>query len=421
MSLLVLGLNHKTAPVEIRERVVFEPTSLQQALAGLTALAGVNEAAIISTCNRTEIYCTLDSPAPAGRELLDWFHDWHEIEPGDIEKCLYSHHDRDAVRHLLRVACGLDSMILGEPQIAGQLKDAWRTALAHETVGPELGRLFQHAFAVAKEIRTETAIGANPVSVAFAAVALARQIFGELGRRHALMIGAGETIELVARHLRSAGIGGIVVANRDPQRAVHLAEGFEGRGIGLSQLPEVLHEADILISSTASTLPILGKGAVEQALKRRRHRPMFMVDIAVPRDIEPEIGHLDDVFLYTVDDLHGVIEDNKAARRAAAEQAESIVETQVERFLAWQRSLGAVDTIRNFRAQADDIRARTLEQARQQLEQGRSPEETLAYLADTLTSRLIHNPTVALRRAGENEREDLIAAAHDLFDLDEPS
>jgi len=232
------------------------------------------------------------------------------------------------------------------------------------------------------------------------------------------MIGAGETIELAARHLSGAGIGSLVVANRDPQRSVHVAEPFGGRGIALSQLPEVLHEADIVISSTASTLPILGKGAVEQALKRRRHRPMFMVDIAVPRDIEPEIGTLDDVFLYTVDDLQGVIDDNMAARRAAADEAEAIVEERIEQFLAWRRSLGAVDTIRDFRNQAEDVRARTLEQARQAMAQGRSPEEALEYLADTLTSRLIHNPTVALRRAGEEEREELLAAARALFDLD---
>lgn len=421
MSLLVLGLNHTTAPVDIRERVVFEPARLQHALAGLTALSGIHEAAIVSTCNRTEIYCSLDSPAVDDRTLPEWFHGWHELDRDDIERCLYTYRDRDAVRHLLRVAAGLDSMILGEPQITGQLKEAWRTALAQGCVGPELGRLFQHAFAAAKEIRTETAIGASPVSVAFAAVTLARQIFGALERRQVLMIGAGETIELVGRHLHSSGVGGLIVANRDPQRAEDVAAPLGGRAIGLAQIPDVLHEADILVSSTASTLPILGKGAVEQALKRRRHRPMFMVDIAVPRDIEPEIGRLDDVFLYTVDDLHGVIEEGMAARRAAADQAESIIETQVERFLVWQRSLGAVDTIRAFREQADDIRGRTLEQARQALQQGRTPDEVLEYLADTLTARLIHNPTVALRRAGEDERSELIAAARDLFDLDDSS
>jgi glutamyl-tRNA reductase len=418
MSLLALGLNHTTAPVEIRERVVFEPTSLQHALAGLTALPDVREAAIISTCNRTEIYCSLGSDPPGHDALLDWFHQWHGFERERIEPCMYRLADRDVVRHLLRVACGLDSMILGEPQIAGQLKEAWRTAQAAQSIGTELGRLFQHAFTVAKEVRTETGIGVNPVSVAFAAVTLARQIFGDLDERGALMIGAGETIELAARHLSAAGIGSLVVANRDPQRSVHVAEPFGGRGIALSQLPEVLHEADIVISSTASTLPILGKGAVEQALKRRRHRPMFMVDIAVPRDIEPEIGTLDDVFLYTVDDLQGVIKDNMAARRAAADEAEAIVEERIEQFIAWRRSLGAVDTIRDFRTQADEIRARTLDQARQAMAQGRSPEEALEYLADTLTSRLIHNPTVALRRAGEDEHEELLAAARSLFDLD---
>lgn len=421
MSLLVLGLNHTTAPVDIRERVVFEPARLQHALAGLTALSGIHEAAIVSTCNRTEIYCSLDSPAVEDRTLPEWFHGWHELDRDEIERCLYTYRDRDAVRHLLRVAAGLDSMILGEPQITGQLKEAWRTALTQGCVGPELGRLFQHAFAAAKEIRTETAIGASPVSVAFAAVTLARQIFGALERRQVLMIGAGETIELVGRHLHSSGVGGLIVANRDPQRAEDVAAPLGGRAIGLAQIPDVLHEADILVSSTASTLPILGKGAVEQALKRRRHRPMFMVDIAVPRDIEPEIGRLDDVFLYTVDDLHGVIEEGMAARRAAADQAETIIETQVERFLVWQRSLGAVDTIRTFREQADDIRGRTLEQARQALQQGRTPDEVLEYLADTLTARLIHNPTVALRRAGEDERSELIAAARDLFGLDDSS
>lgn len=420
MSLLTLGVNHTTAPVEIRERVVFEPAGLGRALAGLTEVAGVHEAAIVSTCNRTEIYCALDSPADTDRAIVDWFHQWHELDRGEIERCLYRHADVDVVRHLMRVASGLDSMVLGEPQITGQLKDAWRAAITHETLGPELGKLFQHAFAVAKEVRTDTAIGTNPVSVAFAAITLARQIFGDLGRLTALVIGAGETIELAARHLHGAGLRDLIVANRDAQRAIRLAEPFGGRGIALGQLPAILPEADILVSSTASTLPILGKGAVEQALKRRRRRPMFMVDIAVPRDIEPEIGRLPDVFLYTVDDLQGVIEENMAARRQAASEAEAIIEDRVEQFLAWQRSLGAVDTIKECRARADEIRARTLEQARRMVEQGHAPEDALAFLAHTLTSRLLHNPTVALRHAGRDERAELIEAARELFDLDGP-
>ena len=335
-----------------------------------------------------------------------------------MEPCLYRHFDADVVRHLLRVASGLDSMVLGEPQIAGQLKDAFRAAQTHGTIGPELGKLFQHAFAVAKEVRTETAIGANPVSVAFAAITLAKQIFGDLGDVTALLVGAGETIELAGRHLHGAGVRDLIVANRDAQRAIGLAARYAGRGVGLAQLPEVLHEADVVITSTASTLPLLGKGAVEQALKRRRHRPMFMVDIAVPRDIEPEIGRLDDVFLYTVDDLRGVIEENLAARHAAAGEAEEIIAAQVEHFLAWQRSLGAVDTIKDFRGQADGIRQRTLAQARRMLEQGRPPEDALDFLAHTLTTRLLHNPTVALRHAGRDNRAELIAMARELFDLD---
>jgi len=418
MSLLTLGLNHTTAPVEVRERVVFEPAGLGEALAGLTGIPGVQEAAIVSTCNRTEIYCALDSPAERNGAIVNWFHDWHQLPPDAIERCLYRYEDAQVIRHLMRVASGLDSMILGEPQIAGQLKDAYRVAVAHETVGPELGKLFQHVFAVAKEVRTDTGIGTSPVSVAFAAVTLAKQIFGELGQVRALMIGAGETIHLATRHLHGAGVRQLTVANRDAQRAVRLAEPFGGQGIGLAQIPDLLHQSDIIISSTASTLPILGKGAVEHALKRRRRKPMFMVDIAVPRDIEAEIAELDDVFLYTVDDLQGVIEENMAARRAAASEAEAIIETQVEQFLAWQRSLGAVDTIKAYRSQADDLRARTLAQARRMIAQGRSAEDALEFLAHTLTTRLLHEPTVALRHAGRDERGEIIDAARELFNLD---
>ncbi|MDZ7747747.1 MAG: glutamyl-tRNA reductase [Halofilum sp. (in: g-proteobacteria)] len=410
-------MNHTTAPVEIRERVVFEPTGLGTALTDLADLAEVREAAIVSTCNRTEIYCTLDSPDAAGT-IVEWFHRCHGQRREEVETCLYRRTDADVVRHVLRVASGLDSMILGEPQIAGQLKDAFRAAHTHGTIGLELGKLFQHAFAVGKEVRTNTAIGANPVSVAFAAITLAKQIFGDLGGVSALLIGAGETIELAGRHLHAAGVRELVVANRDPQRAIQVSAPFGGHGIGLARLPEVLHEADIVISSTASTLPLLGKGAVEQALRRRRHRPMFMVDIAVPRDIEPEIGRLDDVFLYTVDDLRDVIEENMEHRRSAATEAEQIIDTRAEEFVAWQRSLGAVDTIKEFRAQADAIRQRTLEQARRMLEQGRSPEDTLEFLAHTLSTRLLHNPTVTLRHAGRHERDEVVEAARELFDLD---
>lgn len=418
MSLLALGLNHTTAPVEVRERVVFEPRSVGQALAELRRMPGIREAAIISTCNRTEIYCSLDSPSARAPQLAEWLHAWHGHDRDRIDGCLYRHIDAAMVRHLLRVACGLDSMILGEPQITGQLKTSYRAAVDHAAIGPELGRLFQHAFAVAKEVRTDTGIGASPVSVAFAAITLARQIFGDIVPLTALMIGAGETVELAARHLSGAGLSNLIVANRDAHRAARLAAEHGGEGIALGAIPERLHQADIVVSSTASTLPILGKGAVEQALKRRRHRPMFMVDIAVPRDIEPEIGDLRDVFLYTVDDLHDVIDAGLAARRQAAAEAESIIDHQVKEFLAWQRSLDAVETIRAFRGRADAIRATSLAEARRRLARGDSPEAVLDFLARRLSRRLIHQPTVALRRAGREQRHGFLGDARELFDLD---
>jgi glutamyl-tRNA reductase len=420
MSLLAIGLNHTTAPVEIREHVVFGADGLARAMSELTAVAGVAEAVIVSTCNRTELYCALNDAAADSGAVIDWFHGWHGLDRARIQPCLYEWRDSDVVRHVLRVAAGLDSMILGEPQIAGQLKSAYRSAVAHEAIGPELGKLFQHAFATGKEVRTDTAIGTSPVSVAFAAITLARQIFGDLTALRALLIGAGETIERAGQHLREAGLTRLTVANRDPGRALRVAERFDGQGISLAALPEVLHHADIVITSTASTLPILGKGAVEQALKRRRHRPMFLVDIAVPRDVEPEIGRLHDVFLYTVDDLRGVIDESLASRRAAAAEAEELIERRVGEFLAWQRALGATGTIKEFRTRADNVRARTLEQARTMVARGHSSEDALEFLAHTLTMRLLHDPTVALRQGAADERNDFLQHARELLGLEDP-
>ncbi len=345
MSLITLGLNHTTAPVSIRERLVFPSEQLQQALRELVGISGINEAAILSTCNRTEVYCDINIENEES-EVLQWLGDYHHFKPEDIKPFLYRHLDKSAVRHALRVACGLDSMVLGEPQILGQLKSAYQSADDAGTLGHQLGRLFQHAFSVAKQVRTDTAIGASPVSVAFAAVRLAQQIFSDLGKQTALLIGAGETIELAARHLAGNGIGNIIVANRHVARAQDLAEQYGGRGISLPEISKMLTQADIIISSTASPLPILGKGMVESALKQRKHRPIFMVDIAVPRDIEPEVNDLRDVYLYTVDDLQQVIEDNLESRREAANEAHDIIDVQVEHFMAWLRSQDAVGTIR---------------------------------------------------------------------------
>jgi len=416
MSLLALGLNHKTAPLEIRERVAFAPDKLQQALNSLKQVEGVREAAIVSTCNRTELYCCLNDHS--SQAVIDWFHQYHNIDAEQITSYLFQHQDRDAIKHLLRVSSGLDSLVLGEPQILGQIKTAYQAASQFGSLNQQLNKLFQHAFSVAKQVRTDTAIGSSPVSVAFAAVSLAKQIFGDLKPLSALMIGAGETIELAVRHLHANNIGHITIANRTVERARTLADEFEGaNAISLNDIPNVLPQADIVISSTASPLPILGKGAVEHALKIRKHRPMFMVDIAVPRDIEAQVSELDDVYLYTVDDLEEVIEENLQSRREAAAQAEEMIEAHVERFMAWLRSLDAVDTIKSYRQQAQQTQQDVLEQAQRRLAQGRPAEEVLDYLAHTLTNKLLHTPSEQLRKAGQNGQRELIIAARELFNI----
>ncbi|MCG5516652.1 MULTISPECIES: glutamyl-tRNA reductase [Ectothiorhodospira] len=416
--LFTLGVNHKSAPVGIRERVVFSPERMEEALNGLTQSTPVEEAAILSTCNRTEIYFRSEAHQPADR-VLHWLGEFHRLKPSEIQPYIYRHHDDDAVRHLLRVACGLDSLVLGEPQILGQLKGAYQNANTSGTLGRQLGRLFQHAFSVAKNVRTSTAIGSSPVSVAFAAVSLAKQIWGDMKPLTALMIGAGETVELAARHLSTNEIGRIIVANRTVERAKPLADQFNAEVITLQEIPNRLAEADILISSTASPLPILGKGAVERALKVRKHRPMFMVDIAVPRDIEPEVGKLDDVYLYTVDDLEEVIQENLQSRREAARQAEEIIESQVDSFMGWLRAQDAVSTICAFRDKAHSMQVEVLDKSLQMVAAGKSPEEALGFLAHTLTNKFLHEPCDSMNQAARDGKLELIDAAHALFKLPE--
>jgi len=417
MSLLAFGLNHKTAPVDIRERAAFPAEGLDEPLRGLRSLPGVREAAIVSTCNRTEVYCDLDQASE--HDIVGWFLDYHQLKPGQLSPYLFSHLDRAAVCHLLRVCSGLDSLVLGEPQILGQIKQAYAQADQCGALGSQLGKLFQHAFTVAKQVRTDTAIGASPVSVAFAAVSLAKQIFGDLSGHTALMLGAGETVELALRHLNTQGIGELIIANRTLSRAEHLANEFDRqvptRAIPLGEVNDVLHQADIVIASTASPLPILGKGAAESALKRRKRRPMFMVDIAVPRDIEPQVGELDDVFLYTVDDLHEVIEEGRRSRAEAAEQAEEIVEAQADEFMRWLRSLDAVTTIRACRERATGLQDELLARARTQLGAGKPAEQVLEQLARGLTNKLLHAPSTALRQAGADGESHIIEAARRLF------
>ncbi len=415
MNLLALGINHKTAPVTVREKVAFAPEKLSEALRELRQETGFEEAAILSTCNRTELYlCGEGHPEQA---VVDWLVRYHDLHGVDLRPYLYLYPGQQAVRHILRVASGLDSLVLGEPQILGQLKDAYTHAADSGTAGRMLNRLFQHTFSVAKQVRTDTAIGANPVSVAFAAVGLARQIFSSLEGHTALLIGAGETIELVARHLKQNGIGRLILANRTVARAETLAQEFDARAISLGELPDHLAEADILIASTASPLPLLGKGAVERALKARKHRPMFMVDIAVPRDIEPEVGELNDVYLYTVDDLHEVIEENRRSREAAAQEADEIIDTQVTRFMGWLNSLEAVDTICSYRHHAEHLRDEALEHARRQLAAGKDANEVLNQFARLLTNKLMHAPSVQMHRAAFEGNEMLLNAARQIFDI----
>jgi glutamyl-tRNA reductase len=409
MSLLVVGLNHRTAPLEVRERIVFDAVRLPQALAALAAMPGVGEAAIVSTCNRTELYC---AAAGGDTPLADWL----SRESGvPLDQCLYRIEGIDAVRHAFSVAAGLDSMILGEPQILGQLKDAYRAAQQAGTAGPLLNRLFQQTFAVAKQVRTETAIGANAVSVAAAGIQLARRIFANFDRHTALLIGAGEMIELAARHLHAQRIGSLVIANRSLTRAARIAEGLQASAILLDAIEAHLPQADIVISSTARPGHVITLSAVQAALKARRHRPMFMLDIAVPRDIEPAVAELEDVYLYTIDDLRQVVDVNLKARQEEAAEARRLIDEDAVRFMAGLRVQDAVPMIRELRNHAEVVRAQTLEQARRMLAAGRPPGEVLEFLAGTLTNRLLHGPSAALRDAAESGDPELAQAAARLF------
>ncbi len=363
------------------------------------------------------MFCCSNDDQDKRANVIDWFHHFHRLNPGEVAPYLYTHPDRSAVQHLLRVASGLDSMILGEPQILGQIKDAYMAAKHAGTMGQCLNRLFEHTFQVAKQVRTDTAIGSSPVSVAFAAVNLAKQIFSTLSGHTVLLIGAGETIELVARHLRENGIEGIIIANRTLARAETLVNEVNGMAITLQEIPDYLSRADIVISSTASPLPILGKGAVERAIKLRKHRPMLMVDIAVPRDIEPEVGELNDAYLYTVDDLQEIIDEGLKSRQEAALQAEEIIEAQAGQFMGWLRSLDSVATIRCYRDMVSEICDQQLEQAQRMLVSGQDPDAVMAQLVRAIANKLTHIPTVQMRRAGFEGRPELLDSARELLGI----
>ena len=417
MPLLVLGINHRTAPVEIREKVVFAGEELPDALRELTGIPGVREALIVSTCNRTELYCLAEQN---DERIARWLATWHELAPHHLERggVLYRLQGSEAIKHLFAVACGLDSMVLGEPQILGQLKDAYRAAAEQKATGPYLNRLLQTTFSVAKRVRTHTRIGASAVSVASAAVSLARTVFERFADHTALLVGAGETIALAARHLHANGLKRMIVVNRSIERAQELASEFNGFAVGLDALAAHLPEADIVISSTASPTPVIGAEAVRAAIRARKRKPIFMVDIAVPRDIDPEVAGLEDVYLFTIDDLQNVVNENLESRREAAREADALLATETARFEQHLKTLEAAPTIRQLREDAEALRAHTLEQARRMLAAGRDPDVVLEFLANTLTNRLMHAPSQRLRDAAERGDAPLLEAARLLFAAD---
>lgn len=420
MNLIALGINHNSAAVEVRERVAFAPEQASEALVDACAAANCEELVILSTCNRTEIYAigpareSLDGKA---MQLIDWLANYHHLSVGELRQSAYHFEGEAALQHIVQVASGLDSMVLGEPQIFGQMKSAFAVARDAGTVGSELGRLFPRAFSVAKRVRTDTAIGENPVSVAYAAVNLAGHIFSDLRDCSALLVGAGETIELVTRHLIDAGVKKIVIANRTLGRARELAQKFSAEAVLLADIPQALPHADIVITSTASQLPILGKGAVEQALKARRHRPMLMVDIAVPRDIESQVGDLRDIYLYSVDDLREIVDENLRNRQSEAGKADTIIAEGVALCMEEMRSLAAVDTVKEYRMMAERLRDHELQRALRSLSRGEDPREVLNQIARGITNKLIHAPTAGLKRASAKGRQDQLDSARRLLGL----
>ncbi len=413
MQLYALGLNHHTAPLAIRERVAFQPERLDQALHELTRANFAREAAILSTCNRTELYFAAEQP----QRTAGWLADFHHLPLGEVSPYLYAYPQRDAVRHVFRVASGLDSMVLGEPQILGQVKEAARLAEQAGTMGTLLHKLFQNTFAVAKEVRSTTAIGANIVSMAAAAVHLAERIYERVSDQHVLFIGAGEMIELCAAHFAGAGAKTMTVANRTEERARALASRFGANTMRLDLVGEMLPRFDVVVSCTAAPLPIVGLGMAERAVKARRHRPMVMVDLAVPRDIEPEIGALDDVFLYTVDDLAQVVEAGIESRQQAVVEAEQIIDTRVDGFLHWMQGRDVVPVIRALREHAETLRHGEVERALRLLAKGEDPRQVVESLSRGLANKLMHGPTRFLNQSEGEQQAEAGRVIRDLFNL----
>ena len=423
MNLIALGINHNSAAVEVRERVAFAPEQVTEALADCCSAAQLDEAVILSTCNRTEIYAIAPANtvlADKAVQLIDWMANYHHLSAEELRESAYHHEADQALTHIVQVAAGLDSMVLGEPQIFGQLKSAYAVASEAGTVSNELARIFQRVFSIAKKVRTDTAIGENPVSVAYAAVDLAGHIFSDLSKCNALLVGAGETIELVTRHLIEAGVSNIVIANRTLGRARELAQKFGAEAVLLAEIPDRLPAADIVITSTASQLPILGKGAVEQAVKARKHRPVLMVDIAVPRDIEPQVGDLRDVYLYSVDDLREIVDQNLRSRQSEARKADVIIDEGVAAYVQAKKRMGAVDAVKDYRGMAEGLRQQELDKALRSIARGDDPEKVLNQFSRGLTNKLIHAPTAGLKQISADGRQDQLRRARKLWGIAEP-
>lgn len=414
MQLTAVGLNHQTAPLSIREKLAFAAACLPEAVRNLARSNAATEAVILSTCNRTELYCVGDS-----EEIIRWLADYHSLPIEEISPYLYTLGMQETVRHAFRVACGLDSMVLGEPQILGQIKDAVRVAQEQESMGKKLNALFQKTFSVAKEVRTDTAVGENSVSMASASVKLAEQIFPDIGDLNVLFIGAGGMIELVATYFAAKNPRLMTVANRTLARAQELCDklGVNAEPCLLSDLPAILHDYDVVVSSTASQLPIVGKGMVERALKQRQSMPLFMLDLAVPRDIEAEVGDLNDAYLYTVDDMVNIVQSGKEARQKAAAAAETLVSEKVAEFVRQQQGRQSVPLIKALRDEGEKARKQVLENAMKQLAKGATAEEVLERLSVQLTNKLLHSPTQTLNKAGEEDK-DLVHAVAQIYHLD---
>lgn len=417
MAILAYGINYRTAPIGLRERVAFPQEALGAALTdAVQSVPSLTETAILSTCNRTELYCAMN-PAEES-QLAEWLAERRATPLDEIRNAAYSHWDQDAARHLIRVAAGLDSQVLGEPQIMGQVKSAYELARNLGTLGTELNLLSQVSLNAAKRVRTDTGIGRNPISIAYAAVAMAKRIFTDLSRKAALLLGAGDSIQRVAEHLREQRIGALAIANRTLAHAETLAARFDATPLQLTQAAKALPDYDILISCTGSSIPVIGKGAVEAAIRERRRKPIFMVDIAVPRDVEPEVASLPDVYLYSIDDLTEIVEDNRRQRRSAAESAQPLINEAAARYGRERRIRQSQRMLRQLRESAQDAQLAELEKAQRALSKGADPAQVVAELSRSLTNKLLHQPSLAIRKASAEGRADLLEALKFLHQLD---